>query len=406
MKRIGMGLVGPGFIAAHHLDAVRRLGNVDIVAIAGSNAESAAIKARQLGVSRAYGNYVDLIEDPDIDVVHITTPNYLHYPIAMAALTAGKHLVCDKPLATSAEEGHLLRDAALDAGVANVVVFNYRGNPLVQQARAMAISGTIGDLRFVQGSYLQDWMTDPHVYSWRSDPRKGGPSSALSDIGTHWCDLAEHVTGRRIEAVLADLTTTTSVRYTSGASSEAFSHDNVDHLTPVRVDSEDLASVLLRFQGGARGCFSVGQTIPGHKNDLQLEVSGSVQSLRWRQEVQNELWIGKYDAPNAVMAKDPALVLPHVKPYVRLPGGHQESWADAFFNVISAAYGWIRDGGTPETKPDMLPTFSDGYRSACIIEAILRSHSSGGAWEQVRCVAEPNKHWVDDANSVGTVAHS
>lgn len=406
VKKMGMGLVGPGFIAAQHIDAVRRLGDVEIVAIAGSSLQSASSKAKQFGVSRVYGNYHDLISDPDIDVIHNTTPNYMHFPVLMAALEAGKHVISDKPLTTSAEEGRRLRDAALAAKVVNAVTFNYRGNPLVQQMRTMAHSGEIGDLRFIHGFYLQDWMTDPNVYSWRSDPKKGGPSSTLGDIGSHWCDLVEHVTGHRIEAVLADITTTVPIRYSNGASSEAFAFDKSDHRTPVRVDSEDLASVLLRFEGRVRGHFSAGQTIPGHKNDLQLEVSGSAISLRWRQEDQNELWIGRHDLPNSIMAKDPSLVSPAVRPYVRLPGGHQESWADAFFNVISAAYRWIRDGGAPEAKPDLLPTFSDGYRSACIIEAILRSHSSGGTWEPVRYVAAAGERWIDKVSSAGAIAGS
>jgi predicted dehydrogenase len=386
MKKIGMGLVGPGFIAAHHIDAVRRLGDVDIIGVAGSTQESAARKAKQLGVARSYGDYADLIADPDIDVVHNTTPNYLHFPVSMAALRAGKHVISDKPLAMTAEEGRKLRDAALDAKVAHVVTFNYRGNPLVQQARHMAAKEEFGGLRFVHGVYLQDWMTDPHVYSWRSDPSKGGISSALGDIGSHWCDLAEHISGARIEAVLADLSTTIPVRYTTGASAEAFSTDHLGEQHPVKVQSEDLASVLLRFENGARGSLSVGQTLPGHKNDLQLEVCGAAMSLKWKQEQQNELWIGYHDRPNCVMAKDPTLVEPEVRPYIHLPGGHQESWSDAFYNIIRDAYGWVRENGVPEAKPQMLPTFSDGYRSACIVEAMLRSHASGNTWERVAYV--------------------
>lgn len=406
MKRIGMGLIGPGFIAAQHLDAVRRLGDVDIIAIAGSSLESASLKAKQFGVSRAYGSYHELISDPDIDVIHNTTPNYMHFPIAMAVLEARKHIISDKPLTTNAEEGRRLRDAALAAKVANVVTFNYRGNPLLQQMRAMARSEEIGDLRFVHGAYLQDWMTNPYVYSWRSDPSRGGPSSALGDIGSHWCDLAEHVTGRRIKAVLADLATTVPVRYSDGNSSEPFSLEKTSHRIPRHINSEDLASVLMRFEGGARGCFSVGQTIPGHKNDLVLEVSGSAISTRWRQEDQNELWIGRHDAPNSVMSKDPSLVAPVVKPYVRLPGGHQESWADAFLNLISDAYHWVRHEGVPEAKPDMLPTFSDGYRSSCVIEAILCSHSSGGRWEPVHYVAAPNEISMGEIYPIEIIANT
>ncbi len=379
-----MGLVGPGFVAAHHIDAVRRLGDVDVVAVAGSSEGSARKKAQEYKVERSYGDYRELIADPDVQVIHNTTPNHMHLPVTMAALAAGKHVISDKPLAMNAAEGRTLRDAALAAKVAHVVTFNYRGNPLVQQARGMIGRGEAGDVKFIHGHYLQDWMTDPKVYSWRSDPAKGGVSSALGDIGSHWSDLAEHVSGLRIESVLAELTTVVPVRYSSGSSAEAFSKESGGERRAVELTSEDLASVLLRFEGGAKGCFSVGQVLPGHKNDLQLEVNGRACSLKWQQEQQNELWIGRHDQPNGVMAKDPGLVSPDALRYLHLPGGHQESWADAFCNVIRDAYGWIGEGGAPEAKPAMLPTFEDGYRSTCVVEAMLRSHARGGVWERVR----------------------
>ena len=378
-----MGLIGPGFVAAHHIDAVRRLGDVDVVAIAGSSQESAERKAREYKVERAYGDFHALISDPDVQVLHNTTPNYLHLPVIMAALAAGKHVISDKPLAMNPEEGRLLRDAAVAAGVAHVVTFNYRGNPLVEQARSMVARGETQGVTFVHGHYLQDWMTDPNVYSWRSDPAKGGVSSALGDIGSHWCDLAEHVSGLKITSVLADLTTVIPTRYSSGSSAEAFSSRSAVERTAVTVQSEDLASVLLRFENGAKGCFSVGQVLPGHKNDLELEVNGRACSLKWRQEEQNELWLGHHNQPNAVMAKDPSLVSPDVRRYTHLPGGHQESWADAFLNVIRDAYEWIREGAARDRKSAMLPTFDDGYRSACLIDAMLRSHAAGGVWEKV-----------------------
>jgi predicted dehydrogenase len=383
MKKIGMGLVGPGFVAAHHLDAVRRLGDVDIIAIAGSSQESAEKKARAYKVDRAYADYKALITDPDIQVVHNTTPNHLHLPVTMAALQAGKHVISDKPLALNAAEGRRLRDAALAAKVAHVVTFNYRGNPLVQQARGMIARGETGPLGFIHGFYLQDWMTDPNVYSWRSDPAKGGVTSALGDIGSHWCDIAEHISGLKITAVLADLTTVIPVRYSCGASAEAFSSTSKGERRPVQVQAEDLASVLLRFENGAKGCFSVGQVLPGHKNDLQIELNGRACSLKWRQEDQNGLWIGRHNQPNCIMAKDPSLVSPDALPYVHLPGGHQEAWADAFRNLIADAYRWIREGGRPEAKPAPLPTFEDGYRSTCLIEAMLKSHAAGGVWTKV-----------------------
>ncbi|QNI32446.1 Gfo/Idh/MocA family oxidoreductase [Alloacidobacterium dinghuense] len=384
MKKIGMGLVGPGFVGAHHIDAVRRLGDVDVVAIAGSSRKSVDQKARAYKVERAYDDYRALIADPDIHVIHNTTPNHLHFPVIMAALAAGKHVISDKPLAVNADEGRQLHEAAVAAKVANVVTFNYRGNPLVQQARLMIAKGDAGDLSFVHGFYLQDWMTNPNVFSWRSDPTKGGVSSALGDIGSHWCDLAEHVSGLKIDSVLADLTTVIPVRYSSSASAEAFSKESSGERTPVQVGAEDLASVLLRFENGTRGSFSVGQVLPGHKNDVQLEINGRKLSLKWRQEEQNELWIGHQDKPNCVMMKDPSLVLPEVQPYVHLPGGHQEAWSDAFFNLIRDAYDWVRGGAAPDAKPALLPTFADGYRSTRLVEAMLKSHAAGGVWTKIQ----------------------
>ncbi len=379
-----MGLVGPGFVAKHHIDAVRRLGDVDVVAIAGSSQASAEKKAAEYKVDRAYGSYHDLIADPDIQVIHNTTPNYLHLPVTLAALAAGKHVIADKPLAINPTEGRQLRDAAVAAKVAHVVTFNYRGNPLVQQARGMVARGETGPVSFVHGQYLQDWLTDPNVYSWRSDPAKGGTSSALGDIGSHWCDLAEHVSGQRIVSVLADLTTVVPTRYSGGGSSEAFAAKSDGERTAIPVEAEDLASVLIRFDNGAKGAFSVGQVLPGHKNDVQLEVSGSLLSLAWKQEQQNELWIGRHRQANMVLAKDPSLVAPDALRYTHLPGGHQEAWADAFCNLMRDAYEWIHAGGAPESKPSMLPTFEDGYRSTCLVDAMLRSHQNGSVWEPVQ----------------------
>ncbi len=383
MKKIGMGLIGPGFVAAHHIDAVRRLGDVEVVAIAGSSQESADRKAREYKVDRSYGDFRALIADPDVQVIHNTTPNHLHLPVSLAALEAGKHVISDKPLALNRAEARQLRNAAVGAKVAHVVTFNYRGNPLVQQARSMIASGETKPPHFVHGHYLQDWMTDPNVYSWRSDPSKGGVSSALGDIGSHWCDLAEHVSGLKIVSVLADLATVIPVRYSSGASAEAFSTKDSGERKPVQVHAEDLASVLLRFNNGAKGAFSVAQVIPGHKNDVELEVSGLGCSLKWRQEQQNELWIGHHNRPNEIMDKDPSLVSPEARRYVHLPGGHQESWADAFRNLMQDAYQWISAGGVPEAKSAMLPTFEDGYRSTCLVDAMLKSHQAGGIWQSV-----------------------
>lgn len=370
--RIGMGLVGPGFIAAHHIDAVRRLGFVDVVGVAGSGESSARAAAQRMGVARAYASYEELIADPAVQVVHNTTPNHMHYPVSLAALSAGKHVISDKPLAIGVVEAKALVQAARAAGVVNAVTFNYRGNPLVQEMRARVRAGEVGALQFIHGQYLQDWMTDERVYSWRSDPAKGGESSALADIGSHWCDLAQYVSGLKIVGVLADLKTVVETRYKSAGTANAFAGASEGDLEPVQVTGEDLATVLLRFEDGVMGSLRVGQVLPGHKNDLRLELNGRKGSLAWEQERQNELWCGYHDRANAVLLKDPSLLRPEARAYAHLPGGHQESWADAFRNVVADAYAWIR-AGVSTSPPATVCTFAEAAHVMAVIDAMVNA---------------------------------
>jgi predicted dehydrogenase len=384
IKRIGMGLVGPGFVGAHHIDAVRRLGFVDVVAIAASSESSARRKADALGIPKAYGSYEALLDDPDVQVVHNTTPNHLHVPVILAALARRKHVISDKPLATSTADARRLLDAANQAGVVHAVTFNYRGNPLVQQAREMIEAGELGPVHFIHGAYLQDWLLEPTDFSWRLEPEKGGESSAVADIGSHWCDLVQHVAGKRIVEVLADLTTVVDTRFKPAASTEAFTRGADEAREPVAIHSEDLATILVRFDGGTKGCVSVGQVCAGHKNGLWFEMNGRRASLRWLQERQNELWIGRRDAANATLLKDPSLLAAGARAYAHLPGGHQEAWADAFCNVLRDIYGFIAAGRHPaDAKPPAFATFEDGYHSACVVDAILESHRRGAMWTPV-----------------------
>jgi predicted dehydrogenase len=384
MKKIGMGLVGPGFVGVHHIDAVRRLGFVDVVAIAASSDASARRKADELGVPKAYGSYEQLLSDPAIDVVHNTTPNFLHVPVIKAALARRKHVISDKPLAMTASDAHDLWRAAEDAGVVHAVTFNYRGNPLVQHARETIAAGEIGPIHFVHGAYLQDWLIEATDFSWRLEPEKGGASSAMGDIGSHWCDLVQHVVGQRIVEVLADLTTVIGTRLKPDAAVEAFAHGSSERRERFAMKSEDLATVLVRFENGAKGCVNVGQVCAGHKNDLWFEVNGARASLRWRQEQQNDLWIGRRDAANGVLPKDPSLISPAARAYAHLPGGHQEAWADAFCNVMRDIYSFIAAGKRPsDPHPPAFATFEDGYHAACIVDAVLESHRRGGVWTTV-----------------------
>jgi predicted dehydrogenase len=381
-----MGIVGAGFVGPHHVDAVRRLGFVDIVAVAGSNEESGRRKAEQLGARKGYGNYEALVDDPEVQVVHVATPNYLHYPVISAALARGKHVISDKPLAASSQESKELVAQASRANVMAAVTFNYRGNPLVQQARHAIAKGAIGKPTFLHGYYLQDWLIKDTDYSWRLDPEKGGASSALGDIGSHWCDLAQHLTCLRITHVLGDVTTVIPQRKKPRISREAFqAAAGTADLETIDIRVDDLASVLVRFDNGAKGVFTAGQVCAGHKNDLVVEVCGSVSSIKWRQEQQNELWIGHRDQANEILQKDPSLMDPEVRRYAHLPGGHQEAWADAFCNVMRDIYAFIASGERPDPdRPQTFATFEEGYRLNCIVEAILTSAREGGVWVEVR----------------------
>ena len=380
-----MGIVGAGFVGPHHVDAVRRLGFVEIVAVAGSSQASAEKKAESLGARRGYGSYEALLEDGEVQVVHNATPNYLHDPVNAAAIAKGKHVISDKPLAMTAAEARQLLDQANKAGIVHAVTFNYRGNPLVQQARLAIARGDIGKPHFLVGTYLQDWLIKDTDYSWRLEPDKGGASSALGDIGSHWCDLAQHVSGLRITEVLGDITTTIPKRKKPRGSREAFEAAGTDEAFDlVDIKVEDLASVLVRFDNGARGSFSVGQVCAGHKNDLVLEICGGKGSLRWRQEHQNELWFGYRDSANVVLQKDPSLLDEPARNYAHLPGGHQEAWADAFYNVMRDIYGFIAAGNKPsDPHPPAFATFEDGYRANCIVEAIMQSAKQGSVWTKV-----------------------
>jgi len=380
-----MGIVGAGFVGPHHVDAVRRLGYVDVVGVAGSSQASAEKKAEALGARRAYASYEEMLDDPDITVVHNATPNYLHYPVNAAAIAKGKHVISDKPLAMTAAEAKKLLDQATKAGIVHAVTFNYRGNPLVQHARHAIMRGDIGTPHFLVGFYLQDWLLKQTDYSWRLEPDKGGASSALGDIGSHWCDLAQHMSNLRITHVLGDITTVIPKRKRPKGSREAFATAGANEpLEDVDIKVEDLASVLLRFENGAKGSFSVGQVCAGHKNDLQLEICGSKASIVWRQEHQNELWIGHRDTANEILQKDPSLLDADIRGYAHLPGGHQEAWADAFANLMRDIYGFIAAGKKPnEARPPAFATFEDGYRANVIVEAILESAAKGSVWTKV-----------------------
>lgn len=385
MRTVKTALIGAGFVGPHHIEAARRLGFVEVVAIAGSSQASAEAKAEKLGIPRAYGSYQALLEDAEVEVIHNCTPNNLHLPVTLAAIARGKHVIADKPLALNSADARTMLEAAERAGVVHAVTFNYRYNPLVQHARVVLKRGDFGPVHFVHGAYLQDWLLYPNDYNWRLES-EGGESRAVADIGSHWCDLVGYVTGSRISQVLADYSTVFPKRLKPRGSREAFASSGAEEtFDEYTVDTEDFASVLLRFENGLRGVFSVSQVSAGHKNGLTLEVNGREGSLAWMQERPNELWIGRRNEPNGWLLKDPSLLDPSISHYASLPGGHGEAWGDAFKNLMRNIYTFISEGRSIKLDRARVefPTFEDGLESNRVVEAITRSAKAGGIWIRV-----------------------
>ncbi|MFQ5594433.1 MAG: Gfo/Idh/MocA family protein [Anaerolineae bacterium] len=369
-------VVGTGFIGPAHVEALRRLG-VEVTGIVGSSPERARPKAEALGIERVYPDYEALLADDAVDVVHITSPNQLHFPMARDAISAGKHVVCEKPLAmTSAESGELLR-LAEEAGIVHAVNFNIRFYPICHEARERVARGDLGDLYITRGSYLQDWLLYDTDWNWRLEPEKGGRLRAVGDIGSHWLDLVTFITGQHVEAVYADLEMFLPVRKRPAGPIDTFTGKE---LTPgdyveTPIETEDYATILLRWDSGARGVVTVSQVSAGRKNRLSFELNGSASSLAWDSERPNELWIGRRDGPNGLFLKDPALLLPAARRFAGYPGGHNEGFPDTFKALYQAVYSYIRrrDEGL---EPDF-PTFADGHEEMLIGEAVMKSAETG-----------------------------
>jgi predicted dehydrogenase len=363
--RLSAALVGTGFIAAVHVDALRRLG-VDVLGVVGSSPDRAA----EAGLGNVYGSLGELLEDDRVDVVHLTTPNHLHYPQVKQALAAGKHVVCEKPLALTAAESGELVELADAAGVVHCTNFMARFYPLVQQARSLLHEGSLGEIWNVHGSYLQDWLLRPTDWNWRLEPERGGELRAIGDIGSHWLDLVQFVTGSRIVEVFADLQTVIPIRRRPVGPVQTFAQTEAEG-EDVAIATEDLAHVLLRFEGGARGAVVISQVSAGRKNMLSFELDGADTALAWNSERAEELWLGRRDRPNELLLRDPSLMKPAARETTTLPGGHAEGFAETFRELYRRVYRAVESGGPPP-EPDY-PTFADGHWENVLGEAIALS---------------------------------
>ena len=360
-------IAGAGFIGAVHARSAR-LAGARIAGVSASSPSRSEEAARALGAERAFATSEELVVSPDVDVVHICTPNHLHLPLAEAALAAGKHVVCEKPLATDLAGARRLVDAAASAGTAAAVPFVYRYYPTVREARDRVRSGATGPVRLVHGTYLQDWLTDAEDDNWRVDSALGGASRAVADIGSHWCDLAEFITGQRIARLCARMLTAIPERV-HAKHTAAFARGSRGSETRA-VDTEDAAVVQFETDGGAVGSTVISQISPGRKNRLWIEVDGAKEALAFSQEEPETLWCGARSGTTLV-PRDIAGMSPDASRLSFLPAGHPQGYADCFDLFVADAHAVARG----EAPSDGMPLFADGMRSAQIVEAVLASAS-------------------------------
>lgn len=380
---IGVALIGTGFIGPIHIEAVRRAGQ-HVVGILGSSPTRSQAAAQKYGIPRGYANLDELLADSAVQAVHVTSPNRYHAEQTAAVLRAGKHVLCEKPLAMTSAESAALVALAKETGLHAGVCYNVRFYPLCHEARARMAAGEVGQLLHVTGSYVQDWLLKETDFNWRVLASEGGELRAIADIGTHWLDLLQFIVGEEVTAVCADLQTVHPIRRKpSGLSSvETFQADRATpvHDEEVAIDTEDAGNILLQFASGAKGNLHVSQTTAGRKNCIRYEIAGRQEALGWNSERPNELWIGQRDRASELLVRDPALLSPSARGIASYPGGHNEGFSDSFKQLFRSFYGSLDQPANSKSLP--YPTLADGHREIVLCEAILKSHRERG-WVQI-----------------------
>ena len=369
--KIRVGIIGMGYIGESHIEAVRRIGICQLAAIADTNYELARQKAEMYGIEKVYSSVDELLADKDIDVVHNCTPNFLHKEINEKIIRAGKHLFSEKPLTMNYEEAkQLLEIKKQFPGVEAAVNFNYRMNPMVQEMRARIKNGEAGDIRIITGSYEQDWLMYDTDYSWRLEPEVAGNSCCLADIGSHWMDIIQHVTGHKIVSVMGDAVTVIPVRKKPAKQQETFKDAVSEDYIEVEIKNEEYAAVMFKTDKGATGVFHVTELAAGRGCNLNFEINGSKLSYGWNQEENDRLWIGRRGGDNSVIVRNPNLISQSAKPYTALAMGHPEGWNDAFKGNIYAFYKFLADGAKGER---IYSTLEDAAYIVKLTEKIIES---------------------------------
>lgn len=364
MPKLGIAIVGTGMIGAVHRRAAL-LAGAEIRGVAASSPQRARDVAQAWGVPHAYRDIEDVVADPQVQVVHVCTPNHLHRPMAQAALEAGKHVICEKPLATTLEDAQALAALAASNALVATVPFVYRYHPVIREARARIAQGELGPLHLIHGSYLQDWLLDPASNNWRVDPALGGASRVFADIGSHWCDLVEWVSGERFAevsaafaTVIAERSTDTGQSFTTAVAGGA--------MQPVA--SEDVAAAMFRTGAGTLASLTVSQVSAGRHNRLWFEIDGARASVAFNQEDAERLWIGLPDQREEVFVRGPGAGSAEQRRLSVLPAGHAQGYAQCFEAFVADTYRAIEG-----EQPQGLPTFEDGVRSALIVDRVIAS---------------------------------
>jgi predicted dehydrogenase len=377
MKHVAA-VIGAGFVGRAHIEALRRI-PVEVRGTMVSSGDRSDAAAKALGLERAYKSVDEIAADPAITAVHICTPNYVHFEQAAKLLRSGKHVLCEKPLAMDSRESAQLVALADETNRVGGVAHNLRYYPLCVQAKSLIESGAIGKVNLIHGGFLQDWLTYSTDWNWRLESKLGGELRAVSDIGTHWLDLVQWLSGQRVTALCADLATVVPVRHRPRGHVESFSSAKNAATDEVPITTDDYASVLVHFEHGAKGVFTVSQVSPGRKCKLFFEINGSNGSLAWDGEDPNTLWIGRRNEPNGSLIKDPSLLTSAARPYAAYPGGHAEGYPDTFVQLFHDFYNYLAAGNF--SAPRCFPTFSTGHDELLLCDAIQKS-AQARAWTQ------------------------
>lgn len=377
---ITVGLIGTGYIGPVHLEALSRIGGVKVKTICDVNPDLAKSTAETYNVEHTCADYKDVLKDPEIDAIHICTPNKLHYAITKEAIAAGKHILAEKPLAMTLAEAEELVKLADNKGIVNGVDFCYRYYPVVQEMKARIARGDLGDVRLVKGSYLQDWLSKETDYSWRLEKSETGESNVTADLGSHWFDLVQFVTDLTVDELICNFSTIIPVRKKPKKQMLAFEKAGELETEDLKVELEEYSASMFHLSNGAPGSFTTCEACAGRKSDTEFQIYGSKCSMAWNHKRSTELWIGHRDKANEVLTEAPVLMDASTARYATLPGGHPLGYHDAVLNLFKDFYDVIKTG--KETAPFGRPTFKTGLDEMRVLDAAIKSNKER-QWKKV-----------------------